>query len=92
MSINEQEFEHLWEQAATQQAVSDMAAGYPACRRRRQQRRSVLGIVAVCLIGGTVLFNFNSDNRRYDNIACNRTDISNEYWLQVADDMLIAQV
>lgn len=92
MTINEKEFEQLWERAATKQFVTDMNDGFPHWRRQRRQRRNtMMGLAAVCLIGGAVWFNFQPD-KRYDTVACNRSGISNEYWLQVADEMLITKV
>lgn len=93
MNINEQQFEQLWEQAALRPVIDEMNEGLPAWyRRRRQNRNRAFGFVALCLLGGTVLMTVLPQDKRYDSVACNRPGMTDEQWLQIADDMLIAQV
>lgn len=91
--MNEKEFEQLWEKAATQRSVETLAAGFPAWQvRRRRRRNSIMGFVAVCLIGGSVWFGLNPSEKNYDSVACNRSGYVDEHWMQIANEMLITQV
>lgn len=93
MNINEQDFEQLWSRAAVKPFVDEMNDGLPKWRQQRRNRRNgLLGFAAVCLIGSSVLFTMLPGEKRYDSIACNRTNLVDDYWLQIADDMLITKV
>ena len=82
MNINEQDFEQLWSRAAVKPFVDEMNDGLPKWR----------SFAAVCLIGSSVLFTMLPGEKRYDSIACNRTNLVDDYWIQIADDMLITKV
>lgn len=93
MNIDQKEFEQLWEQAALKPFIDEMSDGFPLWQRRRRQRRNrLMGFAAICLVGGTVLLTTLRTDKCYDSIASNRTDVVDEYWLQIANDMLITKV
>lgn len=91
--MNEQEFEHLWEKAATEHGAAELAAGFPAWRIRYKRRRNaIMGIAAVCVMGVSMWFGIRPEEKGFDSVACNRTGYTDEYWAQLANEMLITEV
>ncbi|MBR0170423.1 MAG: hypothetical protein IJQ14_06240 [Bacteroidales bacterium] len=88
--INEEQFEQLWEKAGAEPYATKLAAEYPAWRVRR---RRTMGIAAAVLlvvgISLPMLQNNNGLNDNYLMAYCNQSDVDTEYWVNMADELLL---
>lgn len=88
--INEEQFEQLWEKAGAEPYATKLAAEYPAWRVRR---RRTMGIAAaVLLVVGISLPMLQNNNGLGDNYLmayCNQSDVDTEYWVNMADELLL---
>lgn len=88
--VNEEQFEQLWEKAGAERYASMLAAEYPAWRVRR--RRTMGVVAAVLLVAGMalpMLQNRNGLSDSYLMAYCNRNDVDTEYWVSMADELLL---
>ena len=88
--VNEEKFEQLWEKAGAERYASMLAAEYPAWRVRR--RRTMGVAAAVLLVAGMalpMLQNRNGLSDSYLMAYCNRNDVDTEYWVSMADELLL---
>lgn len=88
--VNEEQFEQLWEKAGAERYASMLAAEYPAWRVRR--RRTMGVAAAVLLVAGMalpMLQNRNGLSDSYLMAYCNRNDVDTEYWVNMADELLL---
>lgn len=88
--VNEEQFEQLWEKAGAERYASMLAAEYPAWRVRR--RRTMGVAAAVLLVAGMalpMLQNRNGLSDSYLMAYCNRNDVDTEYWVSMADELLL---
>lgn len=91
--IDEESFERLWERAEAEEYVSQMTAEYPHWRARRR-RNAGLAAMAVVVAGaalpmlstGTKLM---TPSKTPTVTICNQPDISNQYWVDMADALLM---
>lgn len=86
-------FESIWEQEERQGLQRRLRQDYPAwLRRRRQKRRTALAGIAVLLVAGISIFNFQpSISKDYDSVACNRNGIAEGHWAKVASNILTTE-
>ncbi len=82
-------FDNIWELEEQQGLQQRLRQDYPAWLRRRRQRRTALASIAVLVVTGFSIFNFQfSTHRKYDNVACNRSGIAEDHWAKVASNIL----
>lgn len=82
-------FDSIWEQEEQQGLQQRLRQDYPAWLRRRRQRRTALATVAVLVVAGFSIFNFQpSTSKDYDYVACNRSGIAESHWAKVASNIL----
>lgn len=90
--MTEQEFDALWQRAEATPHTTRLLEEYPAWRR---QRRRTLGVaaslVAVTAVALPLLTRpqptMNDDS--YTVAYCNRPDMANQYWVDMADALLM---
>ena len=81
-------FDSIWEQEEQQGLQQRLRHDYPAWLRRRQ-RRTALASIAVLVVAGLSIFNFQSSTSKdYDYVACNRSGIAEGHWAKVASNIL----
>ena len=86
-------FEELWEQEERQGLQQRLQQDYPAWLRRRRTRRTALAGIAVLVVAGFSIFNFQSSTSKdYDYVACNRSGIAEGHWATVAADILTKEM
>ena len=91
-SMNEEQFEALWQKAEAEGYAKRLASDYPVWRARR---RKVAGfaILFVAVMGAALPFLLNSQPEPHSDsylIAyCNRENISTQYWVDMAEDLLM---
>ncbi len=87
--MDEKHFEELWEQEERQGLQRRLQQEYPAWQQRRRMRRTALASVAVVLVAGFSVFNFQfSTPKSYDSVACNRSGIAEGHWAAEASRIL----
>lgn len=88
--MNEQEFDNLWQEAEIKELAHRMVQGYPAWAQRRKRRQN--GIMAGLAIGVVAAFTpglwHPSVNDNYITVCCNRTNIDDSQWVDLASEML----
>ena len=88
--MNNMTFDSIWEQEERQGLQQRLRQDYPAWLRRRRQRRTALASIAVLVVAGFSIFNFQpSTSKDYDYVACNRSGIAEGHWADVAANILI---
>lgn len=91
--MNQETFDHLWEQVATHETAARLARDFRPWERRVRRRRHVaMSLAVVCAVGLTVLLSRPAPARGYDQMACNRKGYTDQYCLSVANEMLRTQV
>ncbi len=86
-------FENIWEQEERQGLQRRLQQDYPAWQRRRRRSRTALASIAVLVVAGFSIFNFQfSTHRKYDNVACNRSGIAEDHWAEVASNILTTEI
>ena len=91
--MNNMTFDSIWEQEERQGLQQRLRQDYPAWLRRRRQRRTALAGIAVLVVAGISIFNFQSSTSKdYDYVACNRSDIAEGHWATVAADILTKEM
>lgn len=87
--MNNMTFEELWEQEERQGLQQRLLQDYPAWQRRRHTRRTALASIAVLVVTGFSIFNFQfSTPKDYDAVCCNRSGIADAHWADVASNIL----
>ena len=90
--MNNMTFDSIWEQEERQGLQQRLRQDYPVWLRRRRQRRTALAGIAVLLVAGISIFNFQlSTPKDYDSVACNRNGIAEDHWAKVASNILIME-
>ena len=90
--MNEQRFEELWQRAEGAEHGRRLAEEYPVWRRQRRRNLSVAASLAVIVAVALPLMSTSHNAVVSDSYAmayCNRTDISNQYWVDMADALLM---
>ena len=91
--MNNMTFDSIWEQEERQGLQQRLQQDYPAWLRRRRQRRTALVGIAVLVVAGISIFNFQSSTSKdYDYVACNRSGIAEGHWATVAADILTKEM
>ena len=86
-------FEELWEHEERQGLQQRLQQDYPAWLRRRRQQRTALAGIAVLMVAGFSIFNFQSSSSKdYDYVACNRSGIAEGHWATVAAEILTKEM
>ncbi len=86
-------FDDLWEQEERQGLQRRLQQDYPSWLRRRRIRRTALAGIAVLVVAGISVFNFQfSISKEYDYVACNRNGIAEDHWAAVAADILTKEM
>ena len=86
-------FEELWEHEERQGLQQRLQQDYPSWLRRRRIRRTALAGIAVLVVAGISVFNFQfSISKEYDYVACNRSGIAEDHWAAVAADILTKEM
>ena len=87
--MNNMTFDSIWEQEERQGLQQRLRQDYPAWLRRRKQRRTMLATIAVLVVAGFSIFNFQSSTSKdYDYVCCNRSGIAEGHWAKVASNIL----
>lgn len=92
--MNNQDFDRIWQEAEASGMAHRLAQEYPAWVRRRARIRN--GVVAMMCFGALswatlpVLLPQHHDD--YIAVCCNRADISDAQWVDLAADMLITEM
>lgn len=90
--MTEEEFDSLWQRAEAAPHTARLMEEYPVWRRnRRRNLRVAVSLVAVTAVVLPLLTrpqpSTNDDS--YTVAYCNRPDITDQYWVDMADEMLI---
>lgn len=90
--MTEQEFDALWQRAEATPHTTRLLEEYPAWRRQR--RRTLGGAASLVAVTAVVLPlltrpqpTVNDDS--YTVAYCNRPDMANQYWVDMADALLM---
>ena len=91
--MNREQFDEIWEMASVERQARKMAAGYTAWRTR-QRRRAAMAAMLLILIGLAIPLSRISkggqgENADYITAYCNKNDIADQYWIDLAQDMLL---
>ena len=88
--IDEKHFDELWERAEAERYAKSLRADYPGWRRRRLRD---VGMAAVVLMaaGATLplLTGAQDGNDSYVVAYCNQADMADQYWVEMADELLV---
>lgn len=94
--MNEERFEELWERAQVEKYAEDLTAEYPAWRARRRRNMGIAALTLV-VVGATLplLLTGTGTNQlpqhdSYSFAYCNRADIADQYWVDMADELLMS--
>ncbi len=82
-------FDNLWEREEQQALQRRLRQEYPRWLRARRVRRTALASLAILLVAGFSIFNFQfSTPKSYDSVACNRSGIAASHWTSEAGRIL----
>lgn len=90
--MNEQRFEELWQRAEGAEHGRRLAEEYPVWRQRRRRNLGVFAsLVAVVAVSLPLLTHpqTGSSDDAYMMAYCNRPDVTNQYWVEMADALLM---
>lgn len=92
--MDEERFEEIWEMAEAEHYSHRLAAEYPAWRTRRN-RVAGLALLTLTAAGvGLPLLRNNAlptaQHEGYTAAVSNRTDITDQYWVNMADELLMS--
>lgn len=90
--MTEQEFDTLWQRAEANPHANRLIGEYPVWRRNR---RNGLGITATLLAAALAVLSLTTGpdpagTDSHQTVAfCNRPDIADQYWVEMADALLL---
>jgi len=90
--MNEQRFEELWQRAEGAEHGRRLAEEYPVWRQHRRRNLGVAASLAVIVAVALPLMNPSHNVAASDSYTmayCNRTGITNQYWVDMADALLM---
>lgn len=89
--MTEQEFETLWQRAEAAPHAGRLAEGYRPWLQRRRRTMAAVAAVAVIVLTATPLLKGPSAAVDGNGIVayCNNNDKSSQYWLEMADALLM---
>ena len=89
--MTEQEFDALWQRAEAAPHTARLMEEYPVWRRQRRNLRVAVSLVAVAAVALPLLTHpkptLNDDS--YTVAYSNRPDMTNQYWVDMADALLM---
>lgn len=90
--MKEEQFDELWARAEAEKYAAALAAEYPAWRGRQRKRMGVAAMVLV-LAGASLPMMLTGTNNTvlhegYAMAYCNKSGIGDQYWVDLAGDML----
>lgn len=88
--IDEKHFDELWEKAEVEKYTESLSAEYPAWRARRRRNMGTAALVLMAA-GATLplLTGTQTGHDSYTVAYCNRANIADQYWVDMADEMLV---
>jgi ferric-dicitrate binding protein FerR (iron transport regulator) len=90
--MTEQEFDTLWQRAAAAPHATRLLEEYPVWHRNRQRRlgaAALLVAVAAVALPLLTLPQPAATDKNHTAIYCNRPDITDQYWDELADALLM---
>ena len=90
--MTEEEFDALWQRAEAAPHTARLMEEYPVWRRQRRRNLGVAAsLVAVAAVALPLLSGPQSamDDDSYTVAYCNRPDMTNQYWVNMADALLM---
>ena len=90
--MTEQEFDALWQRAEATPHTTRLLEEYPAWRRQRRRNLGVAAsLVAVTAVVLPLLTHplTVTDNDSYTVAYSNRPEVGNQYWVEMADALLM---
>ena len=90
--MNEQRFEELWQRAEGVEYGRRLAEEYPVWRQHRRRNLGVAASLAIIVVVTLPLLTPSHNAAASDSYTmayCNRTGIDNQYWVDMADALLM---
>ena len=93
--MTEEEFDALWQRAEAAPHTARLMEEYPVWRRNRRRNlgvaASLVAVVAVVAVALPLLTHQQPTihNDSYTVAYCNRPDMTNQYWVDMADALLM---
>lgn len=85
-------FDEMWEHEEQQGLLSRLRKDYPLWHRRRKRRRTMTAVaVAAVAVLSPVAFH-RSPSTTYDYICCNRSNVAEMHWVDVASNILTKEI
>ena len=94
--MKQEQFDELWSRAEAERYTTKLAAEYPAWRTRQRRRMSVAALVLV-VAGAAIPLTLGGaqpmlEHEGYAKAYCNKADIEDQYWVDLAGEMLMDEV
>lgn len=90
--MTEQEFDNLWHRAESAPHATHLMEEYPSWRRRQRRvigvAASLVAVVAVALPMMTNMKHSTNEDS-YSTAYCNRAEMADQYWVEMADALLM---
>lgn len=83
-------FDNLWEQEELQGLQQRLQREYPAWQRRRRNTLTTVASIAVLVAIAVPSILYTLPTKQYDFVACNRSGIADDHWVDVAANILIS--
>ena len=92
IKMNEQRFDELWSRAEAEGYATRLATEYPEWRmKRRRTMGMVAGLaLAIAVAIPTLMPYGESNNSTYSKVYCNRSSAGDQYWVDLADELLLS--
>ena len=90
--MTEQEFDKLWQRAEAAPHAARLLEEYPAWRRNRRHDLGVAALLLVAIVVALPLLRRPHPSANHDTYTaayCNRPDMTDQYWIEVADALLM---
>ena len=89
--MTEQEFDTLWQRAAAEPHVARLLEEYPVWHRNRRRRGVAVTMVALAAVALPLLTlpQPAATDKNHTATYCNRPDITEQYWIEMADALLM---
>lgn len=87
--LTDEQFDALWQEAGARARGERLAAGYPAWRRRQRHATAVAAMLALLAGVAVPMLAQPADMPVYGSVYCNRADIPDSQWTNLAADMLL---
>lgn len=90
--MNEEQFEALWQRAEAEGYAKRLASYYPEWRAHRRRVAGFTILIVAALSAATPFLlkpQLDTHNDAYLTAYCNRSGISDQYWVDMADELLL---